>query len=400
MMATPVKKWLLRVAPWFLPVGIVAVWQLASSVGWLSTRILPSPEGVVTAFWTLSASGELWQHLAISSWRALIGFSIGGSLGLILGLISGLSRWGERLLDTSIQMLRNVPHLALLPLVILWFGIDESAKIFLVALEPGLSFEGGHDMNTARLNQGTPLLLNAVSKHYAENIVLNQLDLHIPAGQFVAVVGRSGGGKSTLLRLLAGLETPTAGDVLAGTTPLAEIQDDTRMMFQDARLLPWKSVIDNVGLGLKGQWRDAARRALAAVGLENRAGEWPAALSGGQKQRVALARALIHRPGLLLLDEPLGALDALTRLEMQDLIVSLWQQHGFTVLLVTHDVSEAVAMADRVLLIEEGKIGLDLTVDIPRPRRLGSVRLAELEAEVLQRVMRRGHSEQLIRRHG
>ena len=122
-MATPVKKWLLRVAPWFLPVGIVAVWQLASSVGWLSTRILPSPEGVVTAFWTLSASGELWQHLAISSW-----------LGLILGLISGLSRWGERLLDTSIQMLRNVPHLALIPLVILWFGIDESAKIFLVAL--------------------------------------------------------------------------------------------------------------------------------------------------------------------------------------------------------------------------------------------------------------------------
>lgn len=255
-------------------------------------------------------------------------------------------------------------------------------------------------MNTARLNQGTLLLLNAVSKHYAENIVLNQLDLHIPAGQFVAVVGRSGGGKSTLLRLLAGLETPTAGDVLAGSTPLAQIQEDTRMMFQDARLLPWKSVIDNVGLGLQGQWRDAARRALAAVGLENRAREWPAALSGGQKQRVALARALIHRPGLLLLDEPLGALDALTRLEMQDLIVSLWQEHGFTVLLVTHDVSEAVAMADRVLLIEEGKIGLDLTVDIPRPRRLGSVRLAELEAEVLQRVMQRGHSEQPIRRHG
>lgn len=255
-------------------------------------------------------------------------------------------------------------------------------------------------MNTARLNRGTPLLLNAVSKHYAENIVLNQLDLHIPAGQFVAVVGRSGGGKSTLLRLLAGLETPTAGDVLAGTTPLAEIQEDTRMMFQDARLLPWKSVIDNVGLGLQGQWRDAARRALAAVGLENRAREWPAALSGGQKQRVALARALIHRPGLLLLDEPLGALDALTRLEMQDLIVSLWQEHGFTVLLVTHDVSEAVAMADRVLLIEEGKIGLDLTVDIPRPRRLGSVRLAELEAEVLQRVMQRGESETRLRKQG
>ncbi|WP_317179562.1 aliphatic sulfonates ABC transporter ATP-binding protein [Lelliottia amnigena] len=249
-------------------------------------------------------------------------------------------------------------------------------------------------MNTARLTQGTPLLLNGVTKRYGENTILNALDLHIPAGQFVAVVGRSGGGKSTLLRLLAGLETPNGGELLAGNTPLAELQDDTRMMFQDARLLPWKTVIDNVGLGLKGHWRDAARHALASVGLENRAGEWPAALSGGQKQRVALARALIHRPGLLLLDEPLGALDALTRIEMQDLIESLWQEHGFTVLLVTHDVSEAVAMADRVLLIEDGKIGLDVTVDIARPRRLGSVRLAELESEVLDRVMKRGVTEQ------
>ena len=251
-------------------------------------------------------------------------------------------------------------------------------------------------MNTARLNQGTPLLLNGVTKRYGENTILNALDLHIPAGQFVAVVGRSGGGKSTLLRLLAGLESPNSGELLAGNTPLAAIQDDTRLMFQDARLLPWKSVINNVGLGLKGDWKAQARQALAAVGLENRANEWPAALSGGQKQRVALARALIHRPGLLLLDEPLGALDALTRIEMQDLIVSLWQEHGFTVLLVTHDVSEAVAMADRVLLIEEGKIGLDLTVDIPRPRRVGSARLAELEAAVLDRVMKRSVSERAL----
>ncbi|CCJ83773.1 Alkanesulfonates transport system permease protein [Cronobacter dublinensis 582] len=113
---------------------MIVVWQLASQAGWLSTRILPSPESVVEAFWRLTASGELWQHLAISSWRALVGFSIGGVIGLALGLISGLSRWGEWLLDSSIQMLRNVPHLALIPLVILWFGIDESAKIFLVAL--------------------------------------------------------------------------------------------------------------------------------------------------------------------------------------------------------------------------------------------------------------------------
>ncbi|EMH4162162.1 aliphatic sulfonate ABC transporter permease SsuC [Pluralibacter gergoviae] len=133
-MTRTAQIWLHRVAPWLLPVGIVIAWQIASSAGWLSTRILPSPEGVVEAFWRLSASGELWHHLSISTWRALVGFSIGGSIGLALGLISGLSRWGERLLDTSIQMLRNVPHLALIPLVILWFGIDESAKIFLVAL--------------------------------------------------------------------------------------------------------------------------------------------------------------------------------------------------------------------------------------------------------------------------
>ena len=242
-------------------------------------------------------------------------------------------------------------------------------------------------MNTARLTPGIPLLLNGVTKRYGDNTILNELDLHIPSGQFVAVVGRSGGGKSTLLRLLAGLEKPHAGELLAGATPLAAIQDDTRMMFQDARLLPWKTVIDNVGLGLKGAWRDAALQALASVGLESRAQEWPAALSGGQKQRVALARALIHRPRLLLLDEPLGALDALTRLEMQELIVSLWQEHGFTVLLVTHDVSEAVAIADRVILIEDGEVGLDLTVELPRPRVRGSHRLAALETEVLNRVL-------------
>ncbi|CAO97167.1 aliphatic sulfonates ABC transporter ATP-binding protein [Erwinia tasmaniensis] len=242
----------------------------------------------------------------------------------------------------------------------------------------------------ARLNAGTPLVIKDISKQYHGRTVLNDINLHIPSGQFVAVVGRSGCGKSTLLRLLAGLEKTSHGELLAGSAPLSKVREDIRLMFQDARLLPWKSVIDNVGLGLKGKnWKEDALAALEAVGLADRAPDWPAALSGGQKQRVALARALIHRPGLLLLDEPLGALDALTRIEMQDLIETLWQRHHFTVLLVTHDVSEAVALADRVLLIEEGDIGLDLTIDLPRPRRKGSVRLAELEAEVLDRVMKR-----------
>ncbi|UVE18010.1 aliphatic sulfonate ABC transporter permease SsuC [Pseudomonas sp. LS44] len=123
-----------RLAPWALPVLLLALWQLAVVAGWLSTRILPAPSAVFAAGVALVQSGELWQHLAISGWRAGVGFAIGGAIGLALGLITGLSTWGERLLDSSVQMLRNVPHLALIPLVILWFGIDESAKIFLVAL--------------------------------------------------------------------------------------------------------------------------------------------------------------------------------------------------------------------------------------------------------------------------
>ncbi|WP_165678357.1 aliphatic sulfonates ABC transporter ATP-binding protein [Metapseudomonas otitidis] len=237
------------------------------------------------------------------------------------------------------------------------------------------------------LKRGIPLVVQGIGKSFGEREVLKGIDLRIPAGQFVAVVGRSGCGKSTLLRLLAGLDQPSQGELLAGSAPLAEAREDTRLMFQDARLLPWKRVIDNVGLGLSGNWRPKALDALEAVGLADRAREWPAALSGGQKQRVALARALIHQPRLLLLDEPLGALDALTRIEMQQLVERLWQQHGFTVLLVTHDVNEAVAIADRVILIEDGAIGLDLTVDLPRPRTRGSARLAALEAQVLERVL-------------
>jgi sulfonate transport system ATP-binding protein len=160
-------------------------------------------------------------------------------------------------------------------------------------------------------------------------------------------------------------------------------------MFQDARLLPWKHVIENVGLGLQNNWRERAEWALDQVGLKERAGEWPAVLSGGQRQRVALARALVSQPRLLLLDEPLGALDALTRIEMQRLIEQLWQEQRFTSLLVTHDVEEAVALADRVILIEEGQIALDLPITLPRPRARGNAVFAELKERVLQRVMSR-----------
>ena len=134
MSTTTIHRLALRLAPWALPVALLAIWQVTVVTGLLSTRILPAPSAVLSAGWALLSSGEIWQHLAISGWRAGIGFAIGGGLGLLLGFVTGLSTWGERLLDSSVQMIRNVPHLALIPLVILWFGIDESAKLFLVAL--------------------------------------------------------------------------------------------------------------------------------------------------------------------------------------------------------------------------------------------------------------------------
>ncbi|MDX3896119.1 aliphatic sulfonates ABC transporter ATP-binding protein [Pusillimonas sp.] len=242
---------------------------------------------------------------------------------------------------------------------------------------------------------GLSLQLHGVQKQFGHRTILHHIDLEVPAGQFVAVVGHSGCGKSTLLRLLAGLDSATGGSIRTGPgQSLLNLKSQVRLMFQDSRLLPWKSVIDNVSLGLKGDYSAQARQALEAVGLHDRANEWPATLSGGQRQRVALARALIHRPRLLLLDEPLGALDALTRIEMQQLIEKLWRQHGFTVLLVTHDVSEAVSVADRVVLIEDGQIGLDLPVPAAHPRTRGSAELAALEGRVLNRVLGR-HREHL-----
>ena len=225
-----------------------------------------------------------------------------------------------------------------------------------------------------------------LSKRYAQRVVLDGLGLHIRAGQFVAIVGRSGCGKSTLLRLVAGLESPSAGRVEFERDAGAAVPD-IRIMFQEARLLPWKRVLDNVALGLPKDKQGDARRALEQVGLAERAHDWPAVLSGGQRQRVALARALVHEPQLLLLDEPLGALDALTRIEMQQLIEAVWRARGFTGVLVTHDVDEAVALADRVVLIEDGRIVLDVPVDLPRPRQRGSAAFAGLVERVLRRVL-------------
>ncbi len=241
---------------------------------------------------------------------------------------------------------------------------------------------------------GLPVTIRGLRKSFGANEVLRGVDLDVAAGEFVAVVGRSGCGKSTLLRLLAGLDRPTAGTIRFGDEGAAIPERAvTRVMFQEPRLLPWARVLANVEVGL-GETRNApgardqARAALREVGLEARGADWPSVLSGGQKQRVALARALVSDPKILAFDEPLGALDALTRISMQQLLERVWREQGFTAILVTHDVAEAVTLADRVVVIDNGVIALNLRLDLPRPRERGAGEVARLEGRILRELLR------------
>ena len=238
-------------------------------------------------------------------------------------------------------------------------------------------------------SRGVSVGIKSVSIAFGGRTVLENFDIEISAGEFVAVVGRSGCGKSTLLRSVVGLETPETGTIILGKVREHNGKPDVRVMFQDSRLLPWRRILPNVMLGLEPALIPRARKVLAQVGLAERANDWPATLSGGQRQRVALARALVHDPNLLLLDEPLGSLDALTRIEMQQLIEDVWRNRGFTAMLVTHDVAEAVTLADRVILIEGGRVALDEVVNLARPRTRGSARFAALEERILGRVLQR-----------
>lgn len=232
------------------------------------------------------------------------------------------------------------------------------------------------------------LEVSDLKKSFGDKQVLKNIDMKIEKGEFVAVVGKSGCGKSTLLRILAGLESPTSGSIRMDDMVVKGQNKKAKMMFQDGRLLPWKKVKENVALGLKKEEdKKAAIQMLHQVGLSDRADEWPAVLSGGQKQRVALARALVHHPELILLDEPLGALDALTRIEMHGLIQSLWEDKGFTAVLVTHDVEEAVALATRVIIIDDGEIALNLPIKLPYPRKKDNPVFAKTVTHILDYIM-------------
>jgi len=221
--------------------------------------------------------------------------------------------------------------------------------------------------------------VRGVSRRFGKTLALDNVDLAIEPGEFVALLGRSGSGKSTLLRALAGLDAPTAGSV--------QVPKERMIVFQEPRLLPWKTAIENVALGLSGSGAtQQARAALAEVGLEHRLDAYPTTLSGGEAQRTALARALVRDPKLLLLDEPFAALDALTRMRMHRLIEALWKQHRLSVLLITHDVDEAILLADRALVIDRGRIIESININLPRPRDLSQPGFVPLRKQLLSAI--------------
>ncbi|WP_122817334.1 ABC transporter ATP-binding protein [Nocardioides pantholopis] len=220
------------------------------------------------------------------------------------------------------------------------------------------------------------------SRSFGSTQVLRSIDLDIAPGEFVALLGRSGCGKSTLLRSLARLDPAPAEEV--------QVHGRAAVAFQEPRLLPWRRVAENVALALlnspeRRQRHDLARQTLEEVGLGDKLDAWPRQLSGGQAQRVSLARALVSNPSLLLLDEPFSALDALTRIDMHQLVIDLWRRHSMAVLLVTHDVDEALALADRLIVMDEGHAAHSWRITLPRSDRAPSQpEIATARAEILR----------------
>ncbi|MFT4045285.1 MAG: ABC transporter ATP-binding protein [Solimonas sp.] len=225
----------------------------------------------------------------------------------------------------------------------------------------------------------TPVVVvDQLVRRFGSRAVLDRLDLRLAPGEFVALLGRSGSGKTTLLRTLAGIDPVQEGRV--------QVPDARAVVFQEPRLMPWQRAWRNVTLGLRSAGRERALAALVEVGLEHRVDAWPSALSGGEAQRVALARALVREPQFMLLDEPFAALDALTRIRMHALILALWQAHRPAVLLVTHDIDEALLLADRVLVLADGRIETELHVDLPRPRDNSQRAFQRMRLDLLRRL--------------
>jgi sulfonate transport system ATP-binding protein len=246
-----------------------------------------------------------------------------------------------------------------------------------------LGYEAGYDVRPANGRDESvaerAVIVRGLTRTFGSRVVLDDLDLDVAPGEIVALLGASGCGKTTLLRILAGLDGEETGDVA--------VPDAHAVVYQEHRLLPWRRVWQNVSIGLpRRQSRPAATRALEEVGLGNRADAWPNVLSGGEAARVALARALVRQPKLLLLDEPFASLDALTRIKMHSLVRQLWERHHPAVVMVTHDVDEAIVLADRVVVMKDGRIAYHAPVAVAHPRRRNDPVLETLRGQLMAQL--------------
>lgn len=268
----------------------------------------------------------------------------------------------------------------------------------------------GELMADVRANPGGPdevaaVLARGVSKVFragdnSEVLALDRLSLSVDAGEMLALIGPSGCGKSTLLRLIAGLDQPSAGELRVGAEPVLGPSHERGLMFQDPNLFPWLTVRGNIQAGLVARGvlhrhRQEVEEFIRLVGLEAFAKVYPHQLSGGMAQRAALARALVNHPKVLLLDEPLGALDQFTRMRMQDEVLRVWENRGTTMILVTHDIDEAIYMSDRIALMtpRPGRIERLIEVPLPRPRQRSSPQFLELRGMILEMLHLAGKTE-------
>lgn len=532
-MPLPTKSLLRRLLPFCLPALVLAAWALLTAAGSVPPLLLPSPGAVAERAWRLLASGELLQHAAVSMARVFAGFLISASAALSLALLIHRRPLLEETLSLVLESLRVIPPLSLVPLLILWLGIDEAPKLAIVVLAsffpiylssltalrgvrtaysdlvrmlglteaeavreicipgaaPGIitglrlgfgyawralvgaeliaaasglgyliedasslartdvvlvgilsiallgilcdqifgrlaalltPWQGRSERPVERaadaIAKGAPKTACSGSAREAADaaprcgIALEALTVTYPGlssppvhglsfeaapGTVTAILGRSGCGKTTLLKALAGLLSPLSGSIHFTGRPAPKIA----LVFQEPTLLPWKTVRENAELALLPDVRkgaltqsaaqQSAAEALSLTGLSGLAERYPRALSGGQQQRAGLARALAARPDILLMDEPFGALDALTRLELQDVSRRLFSARRMTVIMITHDVREAVRMADRALVLREGRVASAMALDLPYPRRAADPRAAQAEESLLAELMRR-----------
>lgn len=511
------STWAGRLLPAVLPAVIIAAWHFAAEAEVFPALLLPSPERVASRAWSLIVSGELFEHAAVSMLRVLSGFAVSALAALAVSFAFFASPKAERAGSWVLEALRVVPPLSLVPLLILWLGIDEAPKLAIVVLAsffpvflsslsamkragqtyaelaqafelsrraelvhvllpgaaPGIltglrlgfgyawrALVGAELIAAAsglgyliedasmmaktdvvmvgiltiailgvacdalfkrllealarprsgglELEPAAPAAQDAAARQRApeiriENLTVRyaggaapvrRLSLTAKAGGVTAILGRSGCGKSTLLKAVAGLMPAAEGRISFADSGEDRASPAIGFVFQAPTLLPWKRVIDNAALG---RWREpaasaaqAAMAALKLVGLDQKAHALPASLSGGQAQRVGLARALAKSPSVLLLDEPFASLDALTRTQLQRQSVEIVAHAGMTVLMITHDVREAVLMADEIVLMEDGAIAERWPVTLPQPRRITDPGAAELEERVLERLLSSG----------